>query len=53
MKVRYANAEKLARTSNDPRLFYPALNRMAAELIVDCARPGWRGFDSGHAVRRT
>ena len=47
MKLRYGNAEKLARASNDPLLFYPALNRMAAELIVDAARPGWRGFDSG------
>ena len=46
MKLRYANAEKLARASNDPLLFYPALNRMAAELIVDGVRPGWRGFDS-------
>jgi tetratricopeptide (TPR) repeat protein len=46
MKLRYANAETLARASNHSELFYPALNRMAAELIVDAARPGWRGFDS-------
>ena len=46
MKLRYANAETLARASNHSQLFYPALNRMAAELIVDAARPGWRGFDS-------
>ena len=46
MKVRYANAETLARAVHDPRLFYPALNRMAAELIVDGAKPGWRGFDA-------
>ena len=45
MKLRYENAEKLARASNDRLLFYPALNRMAAELIVDAAKPGWRGFD--------
>ena len=45
MKLRYANAETLARASNHPQVFYPALNRMAAELIVDAARPGWRGFD--------
>jgi tetratricopeptide (TPR) repeat protein len=45
MKLRYGNAEKLARASRDPQVFYPALNRMAAELIVDAARPGWRGFD--------
>ena len=47
MKLRYGNAEQLARASNDPQLFYPALNRMAAELIVEGAKPGWRGFDSG------
>jgi len=45
MKLRYANAEKLARASHDHQLFYPALNRMAAELIVDAATPDWRGFD--------
>jgi hypothetical protein len=45
MKLRYGNAEQLARASNDPQLFYPALNRMAAELIVDGAKRGWRGFD--------
>lgn len=46
MKLRYGNAETLARASDDSRLFYPALNRMAAELIVDAAKPGWRGFDA-------
>jgi CHAT domain/Lecithin:cholesterol acyltransferase len=45
MKLRYANAEKLARSINDDLLFYPALNRMAAELVVDAAKPGWKGFD--------
>jgi hypothetical protein len=46
MKARYAKAEALARAAHDPRLFYPALNRMAAELIVEGAKPGWRGFDA-------
>jgi len=46
MKARYGAAEKLARASHDRQLFYPALNRMAAELIVDGAKPGWRGFGS-------
>ena len=31
--------------SNHAALFYPALNRMAAELIVDAGKPGWAGFD--------
>jgi tetratricopeptide (TPR) repeat protein len=46
MKLHYENAEKLARASNDHLLFYPALSRMSAELIVDAAEPGWRGFDA-------
>jgi hypothetical protein len=46
MKVRYENAEKLARASKDPLLFYPALNRMAAELIVEGGSKGWRGFEA-------
>jgi len=45
MKERYERAEKLARATDDQELFYPALNRMAAELIVDAGERGWRGFD--------
>jgi hypothetical protein len=50
MKTRYGQAEALARTSNDPGLFYPALNRMAAELIVDAGKPQWGGFDAAAAA---
>ncbi|HEX2079596.1 MAG TPA: CHAT domain-containing protein [Longimicrobium sp.] len=46
MKERYARAEELARGSGDAPLFYPALNRMAAELVADAAAPGWPGFDA-------
>jgi len=45
MKASYARAETLARASNHAELFYPALNRMAAELIVDAGKKGWRKFD--------
>jgi tetratricopeptide (TPR) repeat protein len=47
MKAAYARAEALARETNFAALFYPALNRMAAELIVDAGKPGWTKFDSG------
>jgi hypothetical protein len=46
MRDCYARAERLARLNADPTLFYPALNGMAAELIVDLERPGWAGFDA-------
>jgi hypothetical protein len=46
MKIHYGRAEALARAENDPQLFYPALNRMAAELVVDADKPRWRKFDS-------
>jgi len=44
MKKRYERAEKIARATHDAELFYPALNRMAAELIVDAGARNWRGF---------
>jgi pimeloyl-ACP methyl ester carboxylesterase/tetratricopeptide (TPR) repeat protein len=34
MKTHYGKAEALAVQSNDPQWYYPALNRIAAELIV-------------------
>jgi hypothetical protein len=45
MKIHYGRAEALARADNDPELFYPALNRMAAELVIDAGKPRWRKFD--------
>jgi len=45
MKLRYGRAEKLARDAHDGAFFYPALNRMAAELIVEAGARNWRGFD--------
>jgi len=46
MKEHYQAAEALARASSHPELYYPALNRMAAELIVDAESPDWSGFDA-------
>ncbi len=46
MKRRYNNAETIARETKHPELFYPALNRMAAELIVEANAPDWPGFDA-------
>jgi phage gp36-like protein len=46
MKVWYALAEDVARERGAPNLFYPALNRMAAELIVDAKKTTWKGFEA-------
>jgi hypothetical protein len=45
MKAHYARAEALARATDADELYYPALNRMAAELVTDAAQAGWGGFD--------
>lgn len=54
MKTRYEQAETRARESRHPGLFYPALNRMGAELVVDAGQPKWPGFDpvATEAVRQ-
>ncbi len=45
MKERYRRAIAIAREKNDDGLFYPALNWMAATLVTDAGKRGWRGFD--------
>ena len=45
MRTHYQEAERLARAAGSADLFYPALNLMAAQLIVDAGQPGWTGFD--------
>ena len=44
-KVRecYLVAEQLARQAKSSNLFYPALNRMAAEIILNSGNAGWAG----------
>lgn len=41
----YRRAEELARSSADPLIFYPALNRMALELVVHLGDARWPGFN--------
>jgi len=40
----YLHAEALARESKDENLFYPAMNRMAAEIIINAGKTGWVGL---------
>jgi CHAT domain-containing protein len=40
----YARAEDLALAQQDPRLFYPALNRMALQFVLQARDPAWKGF---------
>ena len=45
MALHYGAAERLACDSGDPDLFYPAMNRMAAELVTRSRRlASWAGF---------
>ena len=55
MQLHCALAEDLARAVNLSDLFYPVLNRMAAELVLTATRPQWKGFDSASvaAVRQS
>ena len=45
MEKHYRRAESLARTGKLANIYYPALNRMAAELILKGRRSTWAGFD--------
>lgn len=42
----YRQAEALAVASQMPGVFYPALNRMALELVANLGEPDWAGFDA-------
>jgi hypothetical protein len=42
----YGRAEALAAARGDPGLFYPALNRMALELVAHAGDRRWPGFDA-------
>jgi tetratricopeptide (TPR) repeat protein len=45
MQEHYRAAETLASDDPSAELFYPALNRMAAEVALNAGRAGWRGLD--------
>jgi hypothetical protein len=42
----YATAEAMAAEAGDPQLFYPGVNRMAIELVLNLGDAGWAGFDA-------
>jgi hypothetical protein len=46
MKHWYDRAERAAVVSKTPAVFYPGLNRIAAELLIGARKKGWRGFDA-------
>jgi hypothetical protein len=46
MKHWYDRAEQAAAVSKTPAVFYPGLNRIAAELLIGARKKGWRGFDA-------
>ncbi len=46
----YARAEDLALAQQDPRLFYPALNRMALQYVVHAGDRNWKGFATDRTV---
>ena len=45
MATHYRRAEDLARRSGHTQLFYPALNRLAGELVAHSGQSTWAGFD--------
>jgi hypothetical protein len=55
MQRHYGRAERLGRRQRLRDVYYPAMNSMAAELVLDGARKDWPGFDARRlrAVRRS
>lgn len=55
MAEHYQRAETLARAAGSAGWFYPALNRLAAELLAHAGQTGWQGFDPERvtALRQT
>ena len=51
----YFEAESLAAAQMDPKLFYPAINRMGLEYVASFGRRGWAGLDDASvaAVQRS
>jgi hypothetical protein len=46
MKLHYERAAVIARESQAADLFYPALNYLAADLVLNAGRPGWKGLEA-------
>lgn len=55
MAAHYHQAEELALKNNADNLYYPAMNRMSAELILNFSQPNWPGFAAADvaAVRQS
>jgi hypothetical protein len=47
MAQHYEAAERIGLGARLPDAFYPAMNRIAAELVANAGRKGWRGLDNG------
>jgi CHAT domain-containing protein len=45
----YGQAEQQALRTDDPRVHYPGLNRMALQVAGHCGEAGWTGLDRAHA----
>jgi pimeloyl-ACP methyl ester carboxylesterase/tetratricopeptide (TPR) repeat protein len=46
MKEHYENAEALGKEGGLANLFYPAMNRLAADLALNAGRREWKGLDA-------
>jgi tetratricopeptide (TPR) repeat protein len=46
MAMHYRKAEDLLRKNDPDNLYYPAMNRMSAELVLNSGKKDWAGFDS-------
>ena len=46
LSVDSTGAEQAAAAHRGPALFYPGLNRVAAELLIGSRKKGWGGFDA-------
>jgi len=55
MAAHYGEAEKLARENKDDNPYYPAANRIAAELVLGFGKPNRSGLDAAEiaAVRES
>jgi hypothetical protein len=45
MQRHYARAEACGREQGLTGLYYPIMNRLAADLLLNAPRPGWKGLD--------
>jgi tetratricopeptide (TPR) repeat protein len=45
MSAHYVCAVTLGRASGSADLFYPAINHLVAELVLNAGKPGWTGLD--------